>query len=120
MIALLTLIAAGQIATPPTPRDDFQIMTSPAFEAFARRTDAICPARRLRNATPADLDYAQERFEDTLAHRQRRRLAAADPGVRGCANRDGGLSCPAQHKLAAMIRLGMLDSFARSACRMSN
>ncbi|THD38229.1 MAG: hypothetical protein E7773_00250 [Sphingomonas sp.] len=99
---------------PSESRSDFQMMTSPAYQAFARKGDAMCPARRLRYLHPADLDGMEESFLSTLPSREQRRVARATPDTSNCP--PAGASCPAQHTLAAIVRLGLLDGFTQSAC----
>lgn len=114
----MLLLAALLLSEPARgeSRLDFQLMTSAAFERFATRADRTCRSRRLRYLTPADLELEQESFEHALSPVARRRLAAHDKGFKGCGNTDGGLSCPAQHTLDAMIALKLLDRFTRFAC----
>ena len=106
---LVALAAAAGV-----DRADFQIMTSPAYGAFARMAEASCPARRLRYLHPADLDGIEEDFLPSLTARDQRHIAAFDQRSKGRA--PAGASCPAQHTLAAIERAGRLDGFVRFAC----
>jgi hypothetical protein len=114
MITFALMVAA---LAADNSRLDFQMMTSPAYQAFARKGDALCPARRLRYLHPADLDGFEEGFLSTLSLREQRRVKRASPGFKGCPPM--GASCPAQHLLGAIDRLGLLDDFTRSACSWS-
>lgn len=109
---VLALVMMSPIAN--ESRSDFQMMTSPAYQAFARKGDAMCPARRLRYLHPADLDGLEESFLSTLPSREQRRVAHATPDTG--TSPPAGASCPAQHTLAAIVRLGLLDRFTQSAC----
>ena len=95
-------------------RLSFQLMISPAYQAFARKADVMCPSQKLRYLHPADLGDMEERFQMALPSRDRRRLAAVDKGFKHCP--PAGMSCPAQHTLGTIAKLGMLDRFTRSAC----
>jgi len=95
-------------------RVDFQLMTSPAYQAFAVKAEASCPSRKLRYLHPADLDGIEEGFASTLTVRARRQVAAFNKGTKGCA--PAGASCPAQHELAAIQKAGLLDAFVTFAC----
>lgn len=95
-------------------RSDFQLMISPAFQAFAQKGDALCPSRKLRYLHPADLDLDEETFLTALPRPQQRRIGRDSAQFRGCP--PAGLSCPAQRTLKAIIKNGELDSFVRSAC----
>ncbi len=110
MIAViaLTLVLA------PTG-DDWQKLAGPAFEAFAARTEALCPAQQFRFVTPGDLDAYQEDFAATLTRPERARLAHANPSRRTCTS-GHGLSCPTVTLLGAMTTVGLLDRFAAFAC----
>lgn len=91
------------------------ILAGPSFEAFATRTDRLCPARHRRSVTPGDLDYVQDEFRTHLAARDRQRLAAADHVDARCAGHNG-LSCSVGETLDAMRRTALLDRFAASTC----
>ena len=112
MILLVALMASAPVAD--ETRLSYQLMISPAYQAFARKADAMCPSRKLRYLHPADLGLFEETFSMALAPRDRRRLAATDKGFEGCP--PAGMSCPTQHTLVAIVKLGMLDKFTRSAC----
>ncbi|RSU46317.1 hypothetical protein BRX43_15750 [Sphingomonas sp. S-NIH.Pt15_0812] len=114
------LILAALLATPaagPPSRLDFQLMITPACSAFADKADRACPLRQLRYLHPSDLDSLEEDFLPTLNARQRRRIARFDRGTQGCPL--AGLSCPAQHSLAAVSKAGLLDAFVAFACHAS-
>jgi hypothetical protein len=110
MIAVVALT----LALAPAGTDG-QKLAGAAFEAFAMRTAAICPARQFRFVTPGDLDGYQEDFAATLSRRERARLAAANPRRRECTS-GHGLSCPTVTLLGAMTTVGLLDRFAVFAC----
>ena len=110
MIAVIALI----LALAPAGADG-QKLAGTAFEAFAAKSEAICPARQFRFVTPGDLDGYQEDFVATLTRRARVRLAAANPSRRECTI-GHGLSCPTVTLLGAMGRVGLLDRFAAFAC----
>ena len=113
MIVLASLLISG-LAAADDRRLPFQLMSSPAYEAFARKADRLCPAQHLRNLHPGDLGGMEEHFLLGLDARARRRIAAHDAGFKDCPL--AGMSCPAQHTLAAIVATGMLDGFTRSAC----
>ena len=106
-IALAIVVAAAPAR--------IQTLESPAFTAFDRATDAICPTATLRLISPADLDGRQEEFIAALSWWQRRRLAAVNRADRLCAGRNG-LSCPTTATLAAFIKRGLMRDFAAAAC----
>lgn len=108
------LVALLLVAAPNDGRLDFQLMTSGAYETFAKRADAICPSRKLRYLHPADLSGIEESFTANLSPSERRRIKIADPEFKSCP--PAGLSCPSQHTLRAIIDAGMLDKFTRAAC----
>ncbi len=108
------LLAFLFAATPSESRLSFQLMTSPAYQAFAQKADAICSSRKLRYLHPADLSGVEESFFAKLSLAERRRIKIADPDFRTCP--PAGLSCPAQRTLRAIIDAGMLDKFTRVAC----
>jgi hypothetical protein len=112
MIMLAFLMASVPVAG--DGRLSYQLMISPAYNAFARDADLTCPYRKLRYLHPADLGEMEEVFLMALPSRDRRRLAAIDKGFKGCP--PAGMSCPAQHTLGAIVQLGMLGAFTRSAC----
>ncbi|MDB5678760.1 hypothetical protein [Sphingomonas bacterium] len=116
MIVLGSLMALSLVAD--SSRLDFQLMTSPAYDSFARAADARCPDRKLRYLHPADLGGIEEAFLPALPRRERSRIAAADTGFKGCP--PAGMSCPAQHTLSAIVRAGMLNNFVRFACSAAN
>ena len=110
------LLATILILTSTTGPDrlDFQLMTSPAYSAFAAKGEAICPARRLRYLHPADLDGIEEDFWPSLSKREQRQVTARQHGDGKCP--PAGASCPAQHLLTAIMRAGRLDDFTHFAC----
>jgi len=108
MLLLALMLSAAQ-------PDHFQKLASPAFEALAKRTDALCPAKGIRYTTPGDLDWQQESFEEILSPGNLARLNAANVEEQRCANRDG-LSCPVTATLEAMEKTHELRRFARFAC----
>lgn len=108
MLFLAFLLAASASAQP-------QRMIGEAFEDLAQRTDASCPARGVRAISPADLDYAQERFEDALPPRERTRLDAANTAAAHCAN-ENGVTCPAIATLEAMRKAQLMPRFADYLC----
>lgn len=99
-----------------SPQAQDQMMIGRTFEQFATRANHQCPARHLRAFKPADLDGAEESFEETLSARQRRQIAAADRSGPRCAREDHGVTCPAIGRLEAMIRTGRLASFVAFTC----
>lgn len=99
-----------------SPHAEDQVMIGRAFERFAVRADHQCPERHLRAFKPADLDGAEESFEEALSARQRRQIAAADRSGPRCDREDHGVTCPAIGRLDAMIRTRMLNSFVTFAC----
>jgi hypothetical protein len=107
---LALLLAAG----PNDSRLNFQMMTSAAYQAFAQKADAICPARKLRYLHPADLSGLEESFFAKLSPEERRLIKIADPDFKTCP--PAGLSCPAQRTLSAIADARMLDKFTRAAC----
>ena len=109
MILVLLLMSS---AVPP--RSDFQLMIGSAFQQFSRIADSSCPSKTLRYLKPAELDYDEERFEAQLPFQARMRLTALDAGLGPCGG--GGLSCPAQRRLAEMAKLHLLSSFTGFAC----
>ena len=112
---MLILAAALTLVLADTPdRLNFQMMTSPAYETFARKAERSCPARKLRYLHPADLDYIEEGFLPSLTRRDRRRVTALNAVSKGCS--PAGASCPAQHTLTAIAKAGLLNSFVRFAC----
>jgi len=92
-----------------------QLLAGSAFETLASRTEAICPARKVRAITPGDLDEAEQRFEAQLPHRARSRLQAANTAERRCADRDG-LACPTTATLETIRRIGLMARFASYIC----
>lgn len=108
MIAVALLLAASSL-------DASQKLAGPAFERFAAKSEAVCPARALRSVTPGDLDLSEQQFLDKLPRRQRSRIAAADHGGRRCTS-DHGLSCPSVELLDAMAHADQLDAFVGYAC----
>ena len=110
MLGFLLAIAAAADSS----RLSFQLMSTPAYESFGRKADAMCPERKLRYLHPGDLGGIEEDFLLPLSKREQHRVAVADLGFRGCPI--AGMSCPAQHTLSAIIRAGMLDDFVKSAC----
>lgn len=109
MLFLAFMLAASASARP-------QLMIGEAFEDLAQRTDASCPARGVRAISPADLDYAQERFEeDALSPQERARLAAANTADMRCAN-ENGVTCPATATLEAMRKAQLMPRFADYLC----
>ncbi|MFZ5796404.1 MAG: hypothetical protein ACRCS5_01035 [Sphingomonas sp.] len=112
---MLILAAALAIAPATRPdRLDFQMMASPVYDVFAAKGEALCPARKLRYLHPADLAFLEEGFLPSLTPRARHRVTLRDVGDKGCTG--GGLSCPAQHMLAAISEAGLLDAFVSFAC----
>ena len=109
------MIVALALALVLAPEDAWQKLAGHAFEAFAARTEAICPARQFRFVTPGDLDGYQEDFIATLPRATQRRLARVDRGPTHCSG-NGGLSCPSVRLLEAMSNIGQLDAFAAFAC----
>jgi hypothetical protein len=93
-----------------------QSMIGPTFERFATLADRQCPARHLRALKPADLDGAEESFEEGLSPRRRRQIAAADRSGPRCDREGHGATCPAIGRLDAMIRTRALASFVTFAC----
>jgi hypothetical protein len=112
MIMLAFLMVSAPVAD--DRRLSFQLMISPAYQAFARKADRICPSQKMRYLHPGDLGGMEERFLMALPSRDRRRLAALDKGFKDCP--PAGMSCPAQHTLGAIAKSGMLDNFTRYAC----
>ncbi|CAN5351482.1 hypothetical protein BH10PSE14_BH10PSE14_15490 [soil metagenome] len=112
MIMLAFLMASVPVAS--DRRLSFQLMVSPAYQAFARKADLQCLSQKLRYLHPGELGQMEEGFGLTLSTRDRRRLAAVDEGFKDCP--PAGMSCPAQHRLGAIAKLGMLDTFTRYAC----
>jgi hypothetical protein len=108
MLFLAFLLAASASAGP-------QRMIGEAFEDLAQRTDAACPARGVRAISPADLDYAQEGFEDALSAQERARLDAANTADTRCAN-ENGVTCPAIATLEAMRKAQLISRFADYLC----
>jgi hypothetical protein len=92
-----------------------QVLGGDAFEDLAKRTDARCASRHIREITPADLDLAQETFIGSLAAPERQRLASVDEAERRCAGRDG-LSCPTTARLEAMRKTRLIKRFAAYVC----
>ena len=111
------LLIALTIATAKPASD--QILGGDAFQELASRTDALCPARRVRSITPGDLYYAQEGFEGQLSRRAQRRLQSVNTAGRRCADVNG-LSCPTTATLEAMDRLGMMARFSSYLCSHPN
>lgn len=116
MLGIVALAAAISNATPVVDdhRLSSQAMTSPAYEAFARQADAMCPSRKLRYLHPADFGYLEEVFLMSLSADAQSRVAAVNKGWDGCP--PAGASCPAQHALGAIIEVGMIEQFTLSAC----
>jgi hypothetical protein len=110
----LIAVIASTLALAPAGAD-VQKLAGAAFETFAAKTEAICPARHFRFVTPGDLDGYQEDFAATLTRRERARLAAANPSRRACTS-GHGLSCPTVTLLGAMGTVGLLERFAAFAC----
>jgi hypothetical protein len=106
MLFLLLTLAAT-----PAPG---QILAGPAFERFARQTEARCPIRHLRMITPGDLDWQEDGFRSRLAIAAKQHLNAANHNGR-CAGLNG-LACPSTETLDAMARTGLLRSFVDYAC----
>jgi len=106
LVALLAIAAAAG-------RNDYQLMTGPAYQAFAHATDRACPARKLRYLYPADLAGLEEDYVRSLPPAKRRAIGAQNSWA-GCP--PAGASCPSQHTLATIRRLGQLERFARFAC----
>jgi hypothetical protein len=96
-----------------------QVLAGRSFEELASRTDAICPARKVRSITPGDLDYVQEGFEQHLSHRASARLKSANDADRRCAGRDG-LSCPTVATLDAIKRANLMKNFESYICSHPN
>ena len=115
MLILAALLATSVAGSPS--RLDFQMMITPAYGAFADRADRACPVRQLRYLHPSDLDALEEDFLPILSVHQRRRIARFDKGTQGCPL--AGLSCPAQHSLAALSKAGFLEAFVAFACHAS-
>jgi hypothetical protein len=111
MLLLLSLMAS---TLAPDARLDFQMMITPAYQAFARKGDAMCPARKLRYLHPGDLDFFEEQFLFALPARTQKRVTGLTKGIDKCP--EMGASCPAQHTLAAIRKAGLLDAFTTSAC----
>ena len=112
----MILVALSLAAASANRPSDLQIMIGPAFQQFARMSERICPARRLRFITPADLDYKEEGFVGRLPRDVRGQVDAANDHGRSCANPNAGLSCPAQHMLDALSKAHQLGAFTRFAC----
>jgi hypothetical protein len=110
---LRAVVLVGVLAAQPS-RLDFQLMTSAAYQSFADKADAVCPARGLRYLHPADLDGIEENFMPSITRRERHRVASLNRGDKGCTG--GGASCPAQNTLAAISKAGLLDEFVQFAC----
>ncbi|WP_157134725.1 hypothetical protein [Sphingomonas sp. PAMC 26605] len=106
-------VLGGLLAAQPS-RLDFQLMTSPAYQNFADKADALCPTRNLRHLHPADLDGIEEGFMPSMTRRERHRIATLNRGDKGCTG--AGASCPAQNTLAAISQAGLLDAFVSFAC----
>ena len=96
-----------------------QTLAGKAFEKLASRTDAICPARKVRSITPGDLDYVQEGFEEHLSHRALTRLESANRAPQRCAD-SNGLSCQTTVTLETMDRVGMMKDFSSYICSHPN
>lgn len=111
---VLTMLLAVQAPAP------IQVLAGPFFEAFARRTEQLCPVRRLRDVTPGDLDLIQDDFRQRLPAAARRRLTAADRAGQARCDGHNGLSCPTVETLGAMRRTGLLERFAAYACSHRN
>lgn len=114
------LILAAALAFLPAEKPDrldFQLMTSPAYNAFAQRANTLCPARKLRYLHPADLEDIEESFLPSLMRRERHRVANLNAGWKSCP--PAGASCPAQHTLTAISKAGLLNAFVSFACTAS-
>jgi hypothetical protein len=106
---IVGLLAAGGGAD----RLDFQLMTSPAYQLFASEGERLCPSQKLRYLHPADLDLIEETFFTTIPRRLQGRIIR-ESQTKSCP--PAGLSCPAQHTLESIIKVGLLKPFMKAAC----
>jgi hypothetical protein len=102
-----------------TPHANEQTLVGKSFERLASRTDAICPARKVRSITPGDLDFVQEKFEGQLPHRTVARLKSADDADIRCVGKDG-LSCRTTATLDAISRVSLMSQFTSYICAHPN
>lgn len=109
---LLMLMA---MLSPQSQAQD-QMMIGRSFEQFAALADHQCPARHLRALKPAELDGAEEAFEQSLSPKQRRQIAAADRSGPRCDREGHGATCPAIGRLDALNHTRALGSFVTFAC----
>ncbi|WP_277969863.1 hypothetical protein [Sphingomonas echinoides] len=114
MLILAIFFTSASLPVVVPDRLDAQIMTSPAYGAFASKANLACPARKLGYLHPADLDGIEEDFMPSLKRRDRHRIFALNKRERHCTG--GGASCPAQSLLTAISKAGLLDKLVTYAC----
>ncbi len=115
ILALTMALAASSAMDAP-----FQIFAGPTFEALAKSTDRQCPNRHVRFIKPGDIDWEEERFEETLRPDEKAKFEAAiertaDGGPKRRENRNG-LSCTASANLEAIAKASLTDGFTAFVC----
>ncbi|WP_337268822.1 hypothetical protein [Oryzifoliimicrobium ureilyticus] len=107
-------LSAGSAFVFPAMAENATQPTAPAWHAYAKQLQQICPDKKLDQLKPADLRDALEKYKDGQPASVQKQMASAE--TLACKNETAGAACANLADIRFAARGEKLRPLAQSIC----